>query len=373
MAGARNPLTGTGIRHYDDRIMSHSGNRSNRVKHSRAARGWSQDELARLVGISRTEVSAIETERVVPSVATALALATALGAPVEELFGGRSTKYVEPAWAWAARTGQTRFWQAEVGGRTLRYPAEETGAGVISHDGRIQNGRAVLSSERPPERTLVMACCDPAAGILAAELARTGEWRLLVLPRSSSQALELLGAGLVHLAGIHLSKSSRRNDNAEAVREKLGAGYSLLHLARWTEGIAVSPGERAESIDRLLRSKLRWVGREAGSGARQCLDDLLEGRPAPKRVARDHRGVAEAIRSGWADAGVCLKLVSDEAGLQFLSVRDEAYDVCFRTDFVGDPRMRALHEVVRSPSYRQTLGELPGYDAAHTGEVRRVE
>jgi molybdate-binding protein len=177
----------------------------------------------------------------------------------------------------------------------------------------------------------------------------------------------------VHLAGIHLSKASRKNDNASAVREKLGSGYSLLHLARWTEGVAVAPGERGESIDRLMRTPLRWVGREPGSGARQCLDELLEGRPAPKRVARDHRGVAEAIRCGWADAGVCLQLVSEEAGLRFLSVRDEAYDVCFRTDFANDPRMRALLDVVRSPAYRQTLGELPGYDVARTGELRRVE
>jgi molybdate-binding protein len=219
---------------------------------------------------------------------------------------------------------------------------------------------SAIETERSPEQTLVMVSCDPAAGLLATELARAGHWRLLVLPRSSTQALDLLGAGLVYLAGVHLSKASRKNDNAGAVREKLGAGFSLLQLTRWTEGIAIGPGQRAESIQRLMRSKMRWVGREPGSGARQCLDELLEGRAPPKRLARDHRRGAEAIRSGWADVGVCLQLVSEEAGLEFLSVREETYDVCYRTDFESDPRMRAFLDVVRSRAYRQMLSELPG-------------
>ena len=42
--------------------------------------------------------------------------------------------------------------------------------------------------------------------------------------------------------------------------------------------------------------------------------------------------MAEAIRAGWADAGVCLRLVSDQAGLDFLSIREEAYDLCFSAD-----------------------------------------
>jgi molybdate-binding protein len=123
----------------------------------------------------------------------------------------------------------------------------------------------------------------------------------------------------------------------------------------------------------LVDSKLRWVGREPGSGARQCLDQVFDGRPAPKRLARDHRGVAEAIRCGWADVGVCLQLVSEESGLEFLSVRDETYDVCFASGFETDPRLFALSQVLRSKAYRQTLGELPGYDVSHTGEITRVE
>jgi molybdate-binding protein len=89
-------------------------------------------------------------------------------------------------------------------------------------------------------------------------------------------------------------------------------------------------------------------------------------------MASDHRGVAEAIRSGCADAGVCLRLVSDEAGLDFLTVREEAYDLCFPTQWENDPRIQALLDAVRSVAYRTALGELPGYNTAETGELQRV-
>jgi molybdate-binding protein len=121
-----------------------------------------------------------------------------------------------------------------------------------------------------------------------------------------------------------------------------------------------------------VRAKLRWVGREAGSGARRCLDELLGTRTPPRRLATDHRGVAEAVRGGWADAGICLRLVGEEAGLGFLTVRHEDYDLCFPSRLEGDHRVEALIRAVRSASYRTALGELPGYDSRRTGELRGV-
>jgi hypothetical protein len=90
--------------------------------------------------------------------------------------------------------------------------------------------------------------------------------------------------------------------HAAIIKDELGAGYSLLRVARWEEGIAFAPGLSLPSIRAAVRSNLHWIGREDGSGARQCLDELLIGRKAPKRLASDHRGVAEAVRNGWADS-----------------------------------------------------------------------
>jgi len=82
--------------------------------------------------------------------------------------------------------------------------------------------------------------------------------------------------------------------------------------------------------------------------------------------------VAEAVRAGWADVGVCHRLVAEEAGLDFFGVRTEAFDLCYPAAAAGDPRLDALVRVVRSPGYRRLLGELPGYDATPAGGVDTV-
>jgi putative transcriptional regulator len=58
----------------------------NRVPQLRAAKGWSQGELAERLGVSRQTVNAIETEKYDPSLPLALKLARLFGQPVEKIF-----------------------------------------------------------------------------------------------------------------------------------------------------------------------------------------------------------------------------------------------------------------------------------------------
>jgi molybdate-binding protein/DNA-binding XRE family transcriptional regulator len=346
----------------------------NDLKDRRSLRGWSQDEMARRCGLSRAGISAIETDRLIPSAAAALALAEALECRVEDIFRlpRPQAGETQAAWAWPPPREPWRYWLAEVGGRPIYYPTEATPLGMTPHDGTSLGGSFQGQGASDPQRTLVIASCDPAAGLLAAELALAARVRLIVLPRSSRAALALLGKGLVHAAGIHLSGTDQPDGNAAVVRRELGPGYSLLRVARWEEGVVCSPGLGLRTVDEAVHSNRRWIGREPGSGARQCLDELLERRRVPRRLASDHRGVAEAVRNGWADLGVCLRLVSEEAGLSFLRVRDEAYDLCVPERWEQDHRIQALVQAVRSASYRKALGDLPGYDVHDSGEHQRI-
>lgn len=352
----------------------------NIVRESRRRLGWSQEELANRSGVSRAGISAIETGRLVPSTAAALALASALDTTVENLFRlpGTQPPGGDEAWAWPPPSLPWRYWSAEVGGRLYRYPVEDSALGLLPHDGTAGRGTLDESRHVHPARTLVVACCDPAAGLLAAELARQEEVRMLVIPRSSGAALELLERGLVHAAGVHLARADQPEGNAAAVRRDrpgVSLSWHLLSVAGWDEGIALDPRLGLSSVREVVAARLRWVVREAGSGARQCLDELL-GPASTRRPSRngpqafDHRGVAGVIRGRGADAGVCLRLAGEEAGLRFLSVRREAYDLCLARDPLDDPRLRALTRVVRSEAYRRLLDDLPGYDTARTGELR---
>lgn len=350
--------------------MSNRGQLKNRVKALRIQQGWSQEELAQRAGISRAAVSAVEIQRLVPSVAAALALASALECRVEDLFGAGSANDV--SWAWSPTCDPCRFWRARVGDRLLLFPAETTATGIVPHDGVFEHGTLKWNGNPVPERTLVVASCDPAASLLAHEIEATSGFRALILQRSSRQALELLRQGLVDVAGIHLTNSKNTAGNLREAEAALGPGYTLLHVTAWQEGLAIRAGITGSSIPSLVRSRLRWVGREAGSGARQCQDEVLQDRPQPRRIATNHRSVAEAVRCGWADVGVCVRLACEEAGLRFLKVRDEAYDLCFSSSLEGDPRLRALLQVVRSANYRKWLSDLPGFDSARAGEIHHI-
>jgi molybdate-binding protein/transcriptional regulator with XRE-family HTH domain len=351
----------------------------NEVRALRTRLGWSQDELARRSGVSRAGISAIEIGRLVPSTAAALALAAAMGCTVEALF---RLPPLEPAnWAWGAPARPCRYWRAEVAGRQQLYPVEYSPLGLLPHDGAFHDGACHDHVGIDPMRTLVLASCDPAVGLLAAQLASSAGIRLIVVPRSSRTALQLLDQRLVHAAGVHLARSDESEGNAAAVGPHLASapeqGYQLLRVADWDEGIALAPSLRLGTIRAVVGARLRWVDREPGSGARQCLDEVLgrsTTRPASRSwpLAQNHRGVADAIRGSWADAGICLRLTSEEANLSFLSVREEAYEICFPDSLAHDPRLQALCRVVRSTEYRRVLGELPGYDTSRTGELRRV-
>lgn len=58
----------------------------NRLKEVREARGWSQGELARRLGVSRQTINAVETDKYDPSLPLALRMAKLFGLSVPELF-----------------------------------------------------------------------------------------------------------------------------------------------------------------------------------------------------------------------------------------------------------------------------------------------
>ena len=358
--------------HKDGRPCRKSTPLQNRVRAHRLAHGWSQEELASRAGVSRAGISAIETGRFVPSAATALTLAAVFGSRVEDVFSLETQRASPPNWAWQPPLAPCRYWHATVADRRLLYPVEPTSLGVVPHDGVLEEGILREGIATAPGDTLVIACCDPAVGLLASELQQTHGIRLLALQRPSRAALALLAQGLIHAAGVHLSGRGPQSCNVAAARTELQGGFAMLRVARWQEGLAVSPDLRVKSVHSALQTKMRWVGRESGSAVRELLDELLADRSTPRRVAYSHRGVAEAVRCGWADVGVCLRLASEEVGLDFVGLRQEDYDLCYPAQYEGDPRIQALVEAVRSTSYRRTLADLPGYDTAETGELQRV-
>lgn len=58
----------------------------NRVRELRIENGWTQQELAEAVGVSRQSINSIECNRYVPSLPLALAFARIFECPTDEIF-----------------------------------------------------------------------------------------------------------------------------------------------------------------------------------------------------------------------------------------------------------------------------------------------
>ena len=58
----------------------------NRVKALRNTRGWTQEQLAQAVGVSRQSINSIERDRYVPSLLLALTFAKVFNCPMDDIF-----------------------------------------------------------------------------------------------------------------------------------------------------------------------------------------------------------------------------------------------------------------------------------------------
>jgi putative molybdopterin biosynthesis protein len=93
--------------------------------------------------------------------------------------------------------------------------------------------------------------------------------------------------------------------------------------------------------------------------------------PGYEREVTTHIAVALAVKSGEADAGMCVFSAAKALGLPFKPVAHERYELAFRRVHADDPRLRVLLEAIRSPEFRKILSILGGYETRETGLLRK--
>ena len=94
--------------------------------------------------------------------------------------------------------------------------------------------------------------------------------------------------------------------------------------------------------------------------------------PGYEREVTTHIAVALAVKSGEADAGMCVYSAAKALGLPFVPVAQERYELAFRKEHREDPRLLKLINTIQSPEFSAVLGSLGGYDSTETGMRRTV-
>ncbi len=246
-----------------------------KLRLARQTRGFSQQQLAGMAGVSRQAVSAVESGQSDPSLRVALALAQALGVTVEELFGAEGVvpevvaRLAGPPGP-ALASGAQRVTLAPVDGTFVALPLAgptvsrsgfRPAGGLIVTEPATDNGTAYVRPIGPPRPTLVVAGCDPALPLLSEPLSLLDppiafSW----WPCASREALRLCAAGLVHVAGVHLPTQSGGYRTDPATKLPSG-GVEVFGFTAWREGLVLRPGDagRVGGVGDAIAAGLRLV------------------------------------------------------------------------------------------------------------------
>ena len=242
----------------------------------------------------------------------------------------------------------------------------------------VMSGLAV--SAAPRAAAIVGGSHDP---LLEWALRESGSG-LATLPEGSEAGLNRLSRGEVAAAAIHLHrlKGNDESANIDAVAHAPGLHDAVVvQFVRREQGLLVQPGNplKLSGIASVAAAKARIAMRPTGAGAQLLLLALLADMNmtlaelrASKPPCPTGPDIAQAIRSQRADCGIATRSVARAAGLDFVPLTWENFDLVMRQRDYFMPGPQALFGFMRGPAIADRAAELGGYDIAASGGVRHV-
>jgi putative molybdopterin biosynthesis protein len=232
----------------------------------------------------------------------------------------------------------------------------------------------VVAADPPP---IVGGSHDPLLQWALAE-SRAG---LAILPEGSDAGYQRLLRGEVIAAALHFHNPDElaEDGNVAAVsREPLLYDSVLVHVCTREQGLVVSPGNplRLSNLADVKRAAARLATRPVGAGAQQLLQGLLKRDEV--RLSDLHQplqvptgpDIAQAIRAGHADCGIATKAVAMAAGLDFVPLVLERFDLLMRQRDSYRPALQTLLRMLKTSEFAARAAELGGFDVTAAGAVR---
>jgi excisionase family DNA binding protein len=204
---------------------------------------------------------------------------------------------------------------------------------------------------------------------------------LAILPEGSEAGYRRFLKGEVVAAALHLHDldSPDVDANPAILRgEPALADAVLIGFAAREQGLIVAAGNplRIGSLREVHERGLRAALRPHGAGAQLLLSGLLrkDGLSIDglhtTQVAPTGPDVAEAVRAGRADWGVATRAVATAAGLNFVPLCMEHFDLLMRQRDYFRPPLQALIALLREPRFVVRAQDLGGLDVTAAGRAR---
>ncbi|CAM3958387.1 substrate-binding domain-containing protein [Mesobacillus zeae] len=158
----------------------------------------------------------------------------------------------------------------------------------------------------------------------------------------------------------------------------VGYPYVLLNLLSRKAGLYVKKGNpfNLTSWGDLNQDGITIVNREKGSGARILLDEQLRLNEISARNIKgydheetNHLSVASAVASGHADVGVGIEKVAKMAGIDFVPLITERYDLVILKSAKTEHLISVVKKILSSSEFQSEVHSLGDYDILNTGTV----
>lgn len=257
---------------------------------------------------------------------------------------------------------------SKVAGKWL-FPQHELDRWVLS--GLVQPA-GMISLELPP---IVGGSQDD---LLEWSLRQSGSG-LATLAEGTEEGVARLLRGEVAAAAIHFHGTvADANVDAVAAMPRLSDAV-LVGFVRREQGLLLEPGnpKSLNGLNDVLTSGARMAVRQRGAGADMLLAQLLADLGAkhsdlnrlepPCLTGPD---LASAVRSGQADCGIATRAAARTAGLEFLPLLWENFDLLMRQRTYFQPSFQALLGFLPRKVFTDRAVELTGYDTSPAGRIR---
>jgi putative molybdopterin biosynthesis protein len=196
----------------------------------------------------------------------------------------------------------------------------------------------------------------------------------------SMGGLIALKRGEAHMAGTHLLDEETGEYNLPFIKRILtDMKIIAINFVYRQQGFMVQKGnpKNIQHFQDLTGDDVVFINRQRGAGTRLLTDNYLkkydiypEHIKGYDREEYTHMGVASAVLSGIADAGVGILAAAKALDLDFVPVARERYDLVIAKDYCDSEAVSALVGMISGEDELRTIVKnLGGYDISDMGKI----
>ncbi|OIK13783.1 helix-turn-helix transcriptional regulator [Bacillus sp. MUM 13] len=251
--------------------------------------------------------------------------------------------------------------------KTIQEPSHKNPVNDLRQDGAKDYHKIVISGQ------------DLVLDMLGKHIEKNSSFKSFRSFTGSLNSLISMYNGEGDIVSLHLFDGDTGEYNLPYIKKILvSTPFILINLLSRKAGLYVKKGNPLSltSWVDLNRDDVKIINREKGSGARILLDEQLRINKIPfsnikgyEHEETSHLSVASAVSSGIADAGVGIEKAAKIAGIDFIPLITEQYDLVILKTPKTEGLIRSVKAILSSMQFQSEVKSLGDYDTSQTGKI----